>query len=360
MKKIILPVFLLLFFFVFVSKVNAMLTSPEYYNSSTAIPYTYACTFPCGALTTTCWNGQTPGVQTSCGNACEQSTNSLALSQSWTKYVLSNTTCYTNYNVDPTGNTCTPVYVVSGQTCSTADKYNGSPDFPSGDLTEARYGSCDCSAGNIFKTCCNGTSPYDTYNYTAATGQGNPNHPDAACAGTSFPQCGSAGLPACGAAACAGPPTPTPQTTITYTCNQNAQCVQITNGQPINGQYANDPTCGGTNCNSTCPNYAPPPTQTSGSCPYGTTCVAQQPSETVQTSCTPTGFQCSPACSFTCIDSQGNTCPATSCSTVWACQGGTQWYNGGQYYYTCPASCPNCSIGATKTICGPTSVCHAQ
>lgn len=296
----------------------ASITNPSYYNSTASIPANESdpCPVPCAMtdsgqpLTQQCWNGATPGVKTSCGDACL--TGGGDAQMSWTWYIFNQAQCrYDSVLSQQFAETvCVPIYTVSGATCSTADKYNSNPDFPGGDLTEARYGSCDCSAGSIYKTCCSNGTPFNTYNYTVATGQGNPLHPDAGCAGTSFPQCGAAGQPPCGPAACAiATPTPTPVTGCT--------------GAPTTSP----------------PQDQPMTVQATGFCdPTATGCTAP----------------CSSPAFPTCTDHSGRTCPATSCVSVWGCQGGTQWYNSGTYYPTCPNSC-NASIcreGDTQTLCG--------
>ncbi len=189
-----------------------------------------------------------------------------------------------------------------------------------------------CVSGGFYKTCCPGTAPSNT------------------CLNGSCPYGQITGP---NVTTCPSTPTPTP-TANGYNCVNNSSCQASTNGP---GTYSTLSGCQAA-CGTSCPTYAPPPPTQPVSCPSGTTCTANGTAQTVQTGCSPTGSQCSPSCSLTCIDSQGHTCPSTSCSTVWACQG-SQWYNGGQYYFTCPSSCPNCTIGATQTTCGPTSVCHA-
>lgn len=325
--------------------------TPNYYSSVETIPpdYRESCSIPCGQpVAETCWNGSTPGVKVDCGDACVRGGGENQ--RSWTRYVYTQSTCRKDPDLSLIfgEEVCMPIYTISGDTCSTADKYNIS-SYGGGDTTMLRAGACTCQARNLYKTCCNGANAVGTYQ-----AGGNPSFPDGGCSFTTTP-CGSdpsiyneLGFEyknvSCGQAACQayfGGPTPTP--TKHYKCSAGA-CVEDASGA------FSESTCGNS-CNTSCPGYAPPATTTSGSCPANTTCSVNQPSQTVQSSCTP-GQTCSVPCSFTCRDSLGRTCPATSCSTVWACQGGVQWYNDGRYYYSCPSSCSVCTPGQTQTVCG--------
>lgn len=305
----------------------------------------------CSLAFTQCWNDATPG-STQCGTkqGCLNPDTGVPGGQPWSSYTFSNNNC----RLTGTNNACTAFFVFDTVTYSTADKYD------SNNPPVMDYGTCTGNVGAPYKTCCSGITPVGANHYPL-----DPYPPDEAdCGGNTTVTCQQPSCISntfckdpgiqCGQAACSqlGPP---PPITTTYTCNLNGQCVQITNGQVINGQYANDPTCGGTNCNSSCPNFAPPAPTQPVSCPAGTTCKATGTPQTVQTACT--GSTCSTSCSLTCIDSQGHTCPATSCSTVWACQG-SQWFNDGSYYYTCPANCPNCTVGQTQYQCGSQNTCR--
>lgn len=248
----------------------------------------------------TCWNNATPG-QSDCGQGCTY--QGQIWGNSWTRYTYDPATYGTQYFQTSFAG-CQLDFVEVGNACSTADKYNGSPAYPGGDTTELRAGFCDCSTGGIYKTCCSNGSPSQSVII-----DGNPNQPDAGCGGATAVQCGGAGQLPCGPAACAtATPTPTPTPTSTG--------------------------CTGA------PTYSPPQNQPT----------------TVPASgfCDPTATSCQAPCSTTCTDHSGRTCPATSCVSVWGCQGGTQWYNSGTYYSSCPTSCnaAQCVGNSTQTLCG--------
>lgn len=69
--------------------------------------------------------------------------------------------------------------------------------------------------------------------------------------------------------------------------------------------------------------------------------------------CNPNATSCTAPCTDTCTDPTGKTCSATSCVSVWKCQNGTQWYNPGTYFSSCPGSCS--APTGTKQICVPGS-----
>ncbi len=263
--------------------------------SSDQSTYSICTTDSCTLPFNVCWNSQTVG-QSSCGQGCTY--NGQVWGNTWTRYTYDPGTYGTQcFQTSFLG--CQMDFVEVGNACSTADKYNGSPAFSGGDTTELRAGFCDCSVGGIYKTCCNAGSPAQTY-----VAGGNPIQPDGGCSYTSA-FCGGAGQPACGQAACAtATPTPTP-------------------------------TPAG------CPGYSPAknsPATAPGPCTTGTTCQAP--------------------CTDTCVDNQGQTCSSTSCVSVWACQG-SQWYNDGTYYSTCPNNCSgNCTPNTTSTTCSITLSCN--
>lgn len=275
----------------------------------------------------------------------------------WSKYGLSG--CYKD-KLDPTNYAW--VYKYDTVICSIADKcgdINGNNVGPT-----LNAGFCDCTVGGIYKTCCSGNNVSSSSCVQQSLDTTNPPFEGVCPAGTTTEPCGSdpaiyaaLGKPftnvACGQAACAQLAPPPPASTR-YNCVNNS-CVQDTTGA---GTYPDLTTCNA-NCNTQCPNFAPPAQITQGSCAAGTTCVAQQKPAKVDGSCSP-GSSCTRQCSFTCVDSLGHTCPATTCTTVWACDAaGSGYVNGGQYYYTCPANCSVCTPGQTQTICQSASTCHA-
>jgi len=173
-----------------------------------------------------CNNGPAPGNSGGCGTACDGG-------NAWERHEYSG--CYKDPDSPGDYKAWVPY---TEDVCSTADKYNDR--YGDNNLTVLRFGFCSCQTGNIYKTCCNGTTPVNTYNYTVATGQGNPDFPDGACAFTTV-QCGGAGQPPCGAPACAPLATPTPAKK--YGCfGPNSSCVESTSGI-----YTTS------NCNNECP-----------------------------------------------------------------------------------------------------------
>lgn len=367
--KLLFLLIFLLFLFIGISQKNTVqaVTFSTNYSSSSTLPNYSPCpssvaSLGCGGTSSGyCWNNGVVGASTTCGDTCPAGNGG----QVWTRYQYA--TCYLDPNSSITDPNCINWYSFLSNACSTGDKCGDASGNNTGPYLNA--GLCDCSVGGQYKTCCSGSvvssnscvqqipqGPYPPYNGVCPSGTTTvPCGTDPSiysAMGYSYPTGGvSCGTPAC--QLFLGTPTPSP-TGTGYNCVNNSSCQASTNGP---GTYSTLSNCQAA-CGTSCPTYAPPAPTGTFSCPYGTTCTAQGTAQTVQTACSPTNSQCSPNCSITCTDSQGHTCPATSCTTVWACQG-SQWYNGGQYYYTCPASCPNCTIGATQTTCGPTSVCHA-
>lgn len=138
-----------------------------------------------------------------------------------------------------------------------------------------------------------------------------------------------------------------------YDCVNNACAI-------VSGGPFTEATCGGTcatpaptfGC-STAPTYAPPPPNPG---PNGPNKFPQTVAPTTG-SCV-NGTTCSVTCSWTCTDNQNRTCAANPCSTVWACQGGgTQWYNDGTYYATCPNQCRFCNPGDKIINCSIANAC---
>lgn len=265
----------------------------------------------------------------------------------WSKYNLLG--CYMNDNFTPPKPFW--VYNFDDKVCSTADKCGDANGGNVGPTLNA--GFCNCSVGATYKTCCSGA---DVGNSCVQQNLDTTNPPfEGVCpAGTTTEPCGpdpaiyaEMGKPftnvACGQATCAqlAPPPPPAR----YSCVNNSCAITA------NGTYPDLTTCNA-NCNTSCPNFAPNPTTTVGSCPANTTCIAQQPSAKKDGGCSP-GNSCTRQCAFTCVDSVGNKCPAITCQTTWACDAaGSGYVNDGKYYYTCPASCPFCPVGATRTVCG--------
>lgn len=310
----------------------------------------------CSLPFTQCWNDQTPG-QTACGTkqGCVDPSTGLPEGNSWAYYSFNSNNCRLS---DASTNTCTAGFVFTSPNCSTADKYNGSPDFPGGDLTEARYGDCSCSAGAIYKTCCSNGSPTNTYNYTAATGQGNPLHPDAGCAGTSFPQCGGAGQPTCGTAACAGPSTPTPIPPPGNTCAgtalscTNPQCpsgwtlIKLSNGNYVCSQ-GSTLDCNGTSAKPFCPSNCPSPTSsTSGWTGESCTCG----SGNVPQACASSPSVCNSCSLKYCLQYAGTQCCYYKDPTCFTDQNNCQNLNCGG---------GNCIPGSVQTTCSAANVCPA-
>src|SRR3989344_1006773 len=156
----------------------------------------------CNIPFTVCWNSEAARV-TNCGTACTGGS-------AWTKYQYS--ACFR-----PPGSSSDFIAWVPRLTnvCSTGDKYNSS------NTPVMNYGSCSCSAGTGYKTCCSGSTPVGARHYAV-----DPYAPDEAdcngaylcgqsSGGTTVVCCGGAGQPACGQAACnsIAPPTPTPPPT---------------------------------------------------------------------------------------------------------------------------------------------------
>lgn len=186
-----------------------------------------------------CNNGPTIGDPAGCGNVCDGGSV-------WTRHTYSG--CY----ADPDFPGDYRAWAApTGDSCSTADKYNDR--YNEGDTTMLRAGGCLCETRQLYKTCCNGANAVGTYQ-----AGGNPEFPDGGCSYTTTP-CGSdrsiydtLGYEfknvSCGQSACQAyfaTPTPTPK----YSCNfQTFTCSQDTNGT-----YTDLTTCSN-NCKATaCP-----------------------------------------------------------------------------------------------------------
>lgn len=320
--------FFLLFIFILVpnaygARIN---DSPNYYSSVEAIPPTYKdpCPVPCGQpVSETCWNGSTPGVKVACGDACVRGGGETQ--RSWTRYVYAQSTC----RYDPElsllfGDTvCTPMYTISGETCSTADKYNIS-SYGSGDTTMLRAGSCTCTQRELYKTCCNGTNAVDTYQ-----AGGNPQFPDGGCQFTTR---------ACGSDPAIYAELGQPFTNVS--CGQ-AACATCTAGQACTGTGG----CAGT---TTCPSGSGGPS----SCVCNATCTG--------TALSCTNPQCPSGYTLIKLANGNYTCSNTSTGQL-DCSGATA-------KPFCPTGCPTtggytgescaCGSGNIATTCASDPKCN--
>jgi len=192
-----------------------------------------------------------PGNCPSCGTTSGDCCSSIG---AWQKYRAS---CkQTNEFM------CDWAWVYDTQICSTADK------CISGE-TGLRAGSCDCSYGGIYKTCCSGSTPVACQAYGIQDGT----YPDeGVCpSGADTVFCGFGDHPACGAAACRviptlppGTPTPTPAGDRCWcyeSCDKNCkvnckwQSAQPEGYAPCDTsccQGGDIPDCQPSNCDFTC------------------------------------------------------------------------------------------------------------
>lgn len=148
-------------------------------------------------------------------------------------------------------------------------------------------------------------------------------------------------------------PTPTPGTCTNQCTPGSAWCVSSTTyntcDQQPNGCFAGGSvrSCpSGQTCNNG--SCTPTPTPAPAGCEGAPkTSPPKNTPTSVPGLCNLNASSCTAPCSDTCTI-QGRTCAATSCVSVWGCQGGTQWYNSGVYYPTCPTSC-----GGATPVCIP-------
>ncbi len=330
--------FLLLFFGVTKTFANSYITTVNNTNSAAYYDDLYErCTPPggCAADSGSCYNGPSTTDTGGCGSIACNAGNPWSQYPGIGCWQTSPIRCETKY-----GTSNAPV-------CSTADKYNDR--YGGGDLTMLRYGDCSCTARTLYKTCCNGSTPVNTYNFTAQTGQGNPSFPDGSCNYTTV-RCGDNGIP-CGQAACGPIPTAPPPTTPPVPCPDpnspflcNGQCW---GGCP--GGYTCTP--GGATCNS--PSVTTVVPCQFGSCIPGTAQCSGNSRQTCDS--TPSGWcwsapaACQPSGS-TCIGS--GTCQ----TTTGGCLPGTTFCGGVCYDNTlCPYGFTNCS-GAAQCLPSPAPI----
>lgn len=297
---------------------GATIGNEQYYEKASEVPPSLQagdsrCTDQCG-IQRICWNSQSPG-ETDCPDPslrqpCSSNESAyFGVTATWTKFQFSaGTECrYDSVNSTEFNAICVPVYLKADNTYSTGDKYDTS------NPPVLKFGTCQGNVGNPYKTCCSvstakvvnargfAVDPYEPLEGDC-NGAFNPgevvgDNTVVSCGGGTGIECGQ---PACDTIRKATPtPTPAP-------------------GCPAEL-------------------YAPPENQPAF----------------LNRACTPVGNTCSVNCAKTCII--GTQSCATSCITVWGCQG-TRWYNDGRWYYTCPATCtvPVCTSGQTRCT---TQVC---
>lgn len=201
-----------------------------------------ACTAPGGCVDIgTCWNSEAPGV-TDCGQSCI--IDGVPRGNAWSKYTYSGCVETREDPITGESSSCASWYTESPEAvCSTADKCTSTNSNP-----YLNAGSCSCTTGNLYKTCCsNGSPSYVIDDPRSGTSDScvqlsvdttNPPYEGVCPAGSHSEFCGFGGYPACGQAAC-GPLPATP------TCTDGIQ----------NGNET------GIDCGGSCPNAcsAPPP-----------------------------------------------------------------------------------------------------
>lgn len=216
----------------------------------------------------TCVNQEAAGIaDASCGIPCAVGGNPFG--EAWTKYKFSG--CYLTIP-DLFGNQeCVSYYPPTPDlVCSVADKCTSISSNP-----YLKAGSCDCTVGGVYKTCCTNTSPsFVTTNSCVqiSVDKINPPYEGVCPAGTTAKFCGFGGYPACGQPAC-GPAAP-----ACTNCDSGVSCSSTCTPSASNTCSAGNGTksCTYTTCSvgGTCtPAAAPDQTCTIDNCSAGYTCV---------------------------------------------------------------------------------------
>jgi len=119
----------------------------EFYDSSSSVQgcsSTDTCVSQDGASPGTCYTTGSVNDSGGCGKACNNASAKL-----WSRY---DPYCRFDKTDDIGNEKCSWVYVLGGQSYSTADKCIGAE-------TGLRWGNCDGSYGGIYKTCCQRSAP---------------------------------------------------------------------------------------------------------------------------------------------------------------------------------------------------------
>src|SRR3989344_4886463 len=137
-------IFLLLFLFL---KFSPAFAAEQYFSGSLPVGWAPCAPASCPAIPSfgfTCQNGASVGSNTCSTSACTGG-------DVWSKYsAYSTSTCYTS------GAFCFWAFQFGFASCSTGDKCGDATGGNVGPYLNA--GSCDCTVGNQFKTCCNGSN----------------------------------------------------------------------------------------------------------------------------------------------------------------------------------------------------------
>ena len=182
--KLTIGFFIFLFIFLFFAR-NSY-AAPNYYDETGAT----TCSCPGSPLYLACYNDGIPGAGSNCGTGCNGGI-------SWQHY------SFTGRCIKWPWNECGYLFLPQAAICSTGDKYNTS------NPPVLKYGTCSCTTGTDYKTCCNNGSPVNA-SIVGPPINDNKGDEEAGCGSYTTQFCGFAGYPACGAPACGPPPTPTP------------------------------------------------------------------------------------------------------------------------------------------------------